>query len=327
MLPLVALLLPVLIMFLGFAVDLAFMQNSRLELRAATDAAARAGAIELAQSEDIKKARASALQMAARNSVAGKSLRLTDQDVEFGRSRRDNAGQWLFEPGLEPWNSVRVRGHRTAASPDGAVQLFFHSVYGGGDFEPEVTTVSTFLNVDVGLVLDRSGSMKGNKLRDLKDAVEVFLQELEKTDSDEQVALASYSTSSRLDETLTTDYAPIRKTVKKMNASGLTAIGQALYDGIDGVMGNGRRELAVPVIVLMTDGQHNRGVEPIVPARKAAAENITVHTITFGSGADFKRMRAVAEETGGRHYHAKNGNDLKDVFREIARSLPTQLTQ
>lgn len=327
MLPLIAILLPVLVILLGFSVDLAFMQATRAELRAATDTAARAGAIALVETEDSTAARAAAIDMAARNKVAGKKLTLREKDVEIGRSERNAEGQWVFTNGATPWNSVRVHADRSSKSADGAVTLFFNSIYGGADFEPKLSSVSTFLNVDVCLVLDRSGSMQGQKLKDLRNAVNVFLNELEKTDADEQVALASYSDKARLDSALITDYAPIRKKVKNYKASGMTAIGLALYEGIDGVTGSGRRNLSAPIIVLMTDGQHNRGVEPIKPAREAASQGITVHTITFGRGADIRRMRAVADETGGRHYHAISGSQLAEVFRQIAKTLPTQLSK
>jgi Flp pilus assembly protein TadG len=42
MLPLIALLLPMMMIFLGFAVDLAYMQTTRMELQSAADSAARA---------------------------------------------------------------------------------------------------------------------------------------------------------------------------------------------------------------------------------------------------------------------------------------------
>jgi Ca-activated chloride channel homolog len=326
MLPLVAILLPVLIVFLGFSVDMAFMQISRAELRTATDGAARAGAIELAQSEDADKARAAAIAMAERNTVAGEKLLLQEDDVKIGRSERDGSGQWVFEVGVTPWNSVQVVGDRRASSKGGAIDLFFSTFYGGKRFEPTVTAISTFMNIDVCLVLDRSGSMKGKKLRDLQAAVEVFLSELEDTDTDEQVALASYATTASLDVTLATDYSEIRDEVDDYEAKGNTAIGLALYKGIAGVTGNGRRNLSAPVIILMTDGNHNTKVEPIVPAREASSQGIVVHTITFGGDADVKRMKAVAEETGGRHYHANTGGELTEVFRQIAKTLPTQLT-
>lgn len=326
-LPLVAVLLPIFILLLGFSVDLAFMQATRAELRTATDVAARAGAIALAESENKRDAKDAAIAMARLNTVANKPLRIRRRDVQVGRSERDANGKWFFVNDAKPWNSVRVVGDRTASSRGGAVSLFFSTFYGGQDFEPTLASTSTFMNVDVCLVLDRSGSMKGQKLKDLQNAVNVFLYELDQTTSDEQVALASYSSNASLDLNLSTDYGPIRKKVGKYKANGFTAIGEALQKGIDGVTGANHRKLSAPIIVLMTDGNHNRGVEPVLPATTAAAQDIVVHTITFGRDADLPRMKAVADETGGTHYHATTGSQLAEVFRTIARTLPTQLTE
>lgn len=325
--PLIAILLPVLILLLGFSVDLAFMQNTRTELRAATDVAARAGAIELAHTENAAKARTAAQAMAERNNVAGKPLKLKTEDIQIGRSERNAKGQWVFTNGGKPFNSVQVLGDRRESSRGGGVGLFFSQLYGVDNFEPTVTSISTFMNVDICLVLDRSGSMEGQPLKDLKNAVNVFLDELEATSSDEQVSLASYASNATLDRNLSTNYSNVRKDVDKLKADGMTAIGLGLQKGIDGVMGANRRTLSAPIIVLMTDGNHNTGVEPIVPAREAAKQGITVHTITFGNDADKPRMAAVANETGGKTFHASNGAQLAEVFRTIAKTLPTQLTQ
>ncbi len=198
---------------------------------------------------------------------------------------------------------------------------------GVATFEPVQTATSTVLDRDICLVLDRSGSMSGGKIVALKGAVSAFLDELDDTFPNERVALASYSTTSRLDHNLTDDYSAIRSSANAFRASGYTAIGWALQDGIRGVTGPGARPFAIPTIVLMTDGNHNRGLEPIIPARDAARRGIVVHTITFGRDADFARMRAVANATGGTHFHANNSSDLTDVFRTIARTLPVVMTQ
>ena len=326
-LPLVAFLLPVMIIFLGFSIDLAFMQRARIELRSATDAAARAAAIELSKSGDLDQARTAAKTMASLNQVAGKPLVIADSDVEFGRSERDASGAWGFVTDATPMNSVRITGDRSGASVDGAVNLYFNSFYGGPDYEPSFTAVSSFLNVDVCLVLDRSGSMEGQKLTDLQTAVAGFFTELELTSSLEKVALASYSDASAVDQGLTTDYAVIKNDVNNFLADGYTAIGLALYSGMSAITGANASSAATPVVVLMTDGLHNRGVEPSVPALEAEAQGIIVHTITFGADADLVRMHNIANQTGGRHYHADTGAELASVFRQIARTLPVQLTQ
>lgn len=325
MLPLIAILLPVLVIFLGFAVDLAYMQNTRLELRAVTDAAARAGATTLSKTDSVAQARKAAKRIAKRNRVAGKGLQLINSDIEFGRSERSAKGNYVFNANIQPFNAVRVTGDRTDGSLTGSVPLFFGSALGVSGFQPTSASTASFLNIDVCLVLDRSGSMRGQKLRDLQDAVDAFLVELEDTLAIEHVALASYSTSATTDLALTTDYAQVRAKVNKLRANGWTAIGQGLQHGIDAVTGAGSRRSASPMIILMTDGLHNTGIRPDRVAPDAAAQGIKVYTITFGNGADRALMRVVAKQTGARHLHATNRQELIAVFQELA-AVASQLT-
>jgi Mg-chelatase subunit ChlD len=107
---------------------------------------------------------------------------------------------------------------------------------------------------------------------------------------------------------------------------GSTAIGAGLAKGIEAIRGAGARPYAVRNIVLMTDGLHNTGVDPVTIARTAAAEDVVVFTVTFSQGGDQARMRQVAEETGGRHFHADTAADLRASFREIARTIPVLIT-
>jgi hypothetical protein len=80
-------------------------------------------------------------------------------------------------------------------------------------------------------------------------------------------------------------------------------------------------------MVLMTDGIHNLGPEPVLSARQAATQDIIIHTITFSSDADIRRMQDVAAATGGRHFHAPTAQDLVRIFKEIASTLPVLLTE
>lgn len=216
MLPLIALLLPVVLVLMGFAVDLAYMQNTRMELRAATDAAARAAATTLSQTDDDVAACSRAKQIASMNYVAGKPLQLSNSDVSIGRSEPNSKGRWEFTAGGYPPNSVRIEGRRTAGSLGGPVPLFFGSLIGRSGFEPQLEATASFLNVDVCLVLDKSTSMKlyvddgdvpmyssdprlcnpptaQSRWIALDGAVRVFVQTLRNSLADEHVALVTYS--------------------------------------------------------------------------------------------------------------------------------------
>lgn len=324
---LVAVILPVFLIMAAFAIDVAWMQLVRTELRTATDAAARAGAKVLSISQDQNTARDAAIDAALQNRVAGRGMRIAGTDVEFGRSAQATpTSRFNFTSGGTPITGVRVQGRCVNGSPAGPVNLFFGGVLGTSQFQPRLAATTTLLDRDICLVLDRSGSMLGTKLADLKSAVNVFLDELQLTTQDEQVALATYSSNSTLDQGLTINYNSIRTASNRMRAAGTTAIGLGLQDGMRAVTGTGRRPFAIPIVILMTDGIHNTGVPPIVPARTARAQGILVHTVTFGTDADQTQMRAVAAETGGRHLHADTGADLLNVFRDIARTLPVLLT-
>lgn len=325
---LVALLLPVFVILAAMAVDTAWMQLVRTELRTATDSAARAGGKTLSSEQSIPRARSAAQDAAQRNEVAGAGLRIRPTDVEFGSSIQSRStDKFVFTIGGSPTNAVRVQGLRTDRSLAGGVPLFFGRVLGVNRFEPQQVATSTVLDRDICLVLDRSGSMLGSKIAGLKTAVQDFLSELDNTFPNELVGLVSYSTSSRIDSRLTTNYTTVRDQVNGYSANGLTAIGLALQDGIRVITGSEHRPFAIQTVVLMTDGIHNTGVNPTVPAADAARQGIVVHTVTFGADADRTLMRRVAAQTGGEHFHADSSTDLSEVFRTIARTLPVLLTE
>ncbi len=317
---LLALLMVVLVGTAAFSVDIAYGHLVRAELRASTDAAAKAAVGVLAETEDESAARRAAMDIAAANPVAGRPLILESGDIVFGSGQLLEDGTFQFVPGQTPYGAARVTGR-------GAGAFFFGGVLGTPDFEAELSVTATRLNRDISLVVDRSGSMKGQALKDLKHAVTIFLATLEETSAEEVVGLASYSTNAKLEQELTTDLARIERVMTRMNAGGWTNIGGGIDTGRIILEDGHGRDFAEKTMIVMTDGRHNRGTDPIEAAHRAADEGIVIHAITFGSGADQDRMRQVAEIGGGKYYHAPNGATLQEIYREIALSLRTILTE
>jgi hypothetical protein len=362
MLVFVAVCLPLLIIMAAFAVDVAWMQLARTELRTATDSAARAGAKELSLKQDTTAARTKAKAAAARNLIAGQPLVLADADIQVGKSVQAGTGRFRFTDGGAKPNAVRVSGKRTSDSKSGPIDLVLSKVLGVDIFEPVEFAASTQLDRDICLVVDRSGSMmwtltggssypKGTKACDkphptqsrwgaLATSVDAFLTELAATVQDERVALVSYSSNttecgnkykiSQIDSELVADYDTIRTKMTKLGdkpVKGSTAISAGLDDGIKALTGSKIRPFAVKTIILMTDGIHNLGPEPILSAKKAATKDITIHTITFSDDADIKRMEAVAAAANGKHFHATSQAELVKIFKEIAATLPVLTTE
>jgi Flp pilus assembly protein TadG len=70
----------------AFSVDVAYMQLVRTQLRATTDAAAKAAGEALARRQSGPAAIRAAQRSALRNRVAGKQIRLRPQDIQLGRA-------------------------------------------------------------------------------------------------------------------------------------------------------------------------------------------------------------------------------------------------
>ena len=164
---------------------------------------------------------------------------------------------------------------------------------------------------------------------DLKLAVASFLSVLETTDQNELVSIASYASSATLDLQLEGDYQVVLDELDTLSPTGATAIGEGMEAGLPSLYETGfGRPFAAKTIIVMTDGMHNRGVDPVDVAEDVIEEySLTIHTVTFSPGADQDRMQEVADIGGGSHYHADTGVELIDVFEEIANNLPTMVTQ
>lgn len=365
MLYLICLFVIIFIAMTALSVDVAYMHLSRTQLRAATDAAARAGAEALSRQQSTTAARTAAKALAQENLVAGDPLLLDDADIVFGHSDRQANGTWNFVSGGTPINSLQVLGQRTRTSRSGAVGLFFGRVFNVYDFQPVQTATVVKLDRDICLVLDRSSSMKlglsstaetistsdarfsqrpqypDSRWAAATAAVDVFIDTLTQTPAIEQCALVTFAsdysyggvnnTDSALDQPLTTTQALVKTAAHSYDSkvfNGMTNTCAGLDTAINELSHPVRsRPYAGKTIVFLTDGFRTVGTDPLPSAQTAATKNIVIHTVTFGANLDQSEMIAVASATGGKHYHAPDAATLSQVFREIALTTAVMLTQ
>lgn len=175
---LVAALAAVLMILCGSAVNVAYMQLNRTELRVATDAAARAAGRAFSEYQDVDAAIDHAVSTAAMNDIFGTPLAIDPEDdageIVFGTAGRlDGAdgtvgsGRYTFTTRTtanvrdqsESATAVRVYGRRTNDSTDGSIPMLFSGFSPFSEFEPVVYSTSTQVDRDIALILDRSGSM------------------------------------------------------------------------------------------------------------------------------------------------------------------------
>jgi len=170
--------------------------------------------------------------------------------------------------------------------------------------------------INVALVIDKSGSMGGEKIRRAKDAAIMAVERLRK---DDIISVVTYDHQANilLPATKATDQNRIITAINKLRAGGQTA----LYDGVEKAAKEVRKFLdrkRVNRIVLVSDGLANVG--PSTPKELGALgaslskENIAVTTIGLGLGYNEDLMSQLAEKSDGNHAFAENATDLVRFF-------------
>lgn len=215
--------------------------------------------------------------------------------------------------------------------------------------------------IDVVLAIDRSGSMayeKPSRIDSAKAAAKTFVSHMDP--ARDQIGIVSYSSDATCDRLLSHDYANVNATIDALWASGWTATRKALYQAIREMAARKNSDPdAVHAVILMSDGEYNYYGDPL--ARRTGYEakynwstsqndyrifpdlteeeqrlstyandnDVRLYMISFSNSITpgsqtWNTMDTLAEETGGKHYHAVTGDDLSRVYTEIAGELKTE---
>lgn len=181
---------------------------------------------------------------------------------------------------------------------------------------------------DLVIVLDRSGSMSGTKVRDARAAVRELLARLGAAD---RFALITYSdgaeTTIPLSPAEPSSRAAWDAIVAGVQPSGGTNMASGLDLGLN-LIARARDGAHVPRMILISDGLANQGdATPAgLTARARLAARAEYMLSTVGIGADFNEylMTALADAGTGNYYYVQNSNSLGEVFaREFASARET----
>lgn len=362
-LALVAISLVTLVALAGYAINTAYIELTRSELRLANDAAAKAAIITLGRSQSLATARQIAKTVAASHVVAGRTYTLTDSDIQFGSSIKLNSGSYNFTENGSPTNAVRVLAGRNNTNNS----MFF----GAGSFSLSEDTVATRVDHDLCFVIDRSGSMawdltnvkfsypgdqkEKSRLQNyftvphatlsrwasVKSAINTFNSVTALNGLEIKVGLVTYSSDYEFgkyksvrstvnrDLTYTTSQIPAdMDTIAQKPLIGDTNIEAGLQAAMNLMStSSASRITATKTIVLLSDGVKTQGGDPVAVATAAKAANMKVHTIAFSSQADVTLMQQIAAAGGGTAYLATDTATLRSAFKQIAESIPSMLTE
>jgi Ca-activated chloride channel homolog len=236
----------------------------------------------------------------------------------------DRSGSMAWRP--YEWPTAHGPWHSTIYAAAEKVGLLYSVRVGSGRqyyYSPGVT--QTMYQDWVWTDYYKLGALPPTLWDELKIAVNHFLNVMQANNSDGYIGLASYATDATLDLPLQKGHNAIRSKLNQLMPVGATAIGLGIQQGAAILLDpNVQHPLSVKTMIVMTDGIHNTGIDPLdVAASLVASHNITIHTVTFSVLADQERMKQLARIGRGRHYHAATGAELISVFREIAYNLPT----
>jgi Ca-activated chloride channel family protein len=175
-------------------------------------------------------------------------------------------------------------------------------------------------NVDMVIVLDRSGSMQGNKLKDARRAV---LKLLSKLTARDRFALVTYSEgvqiASGLINVTEENRAQLVSVVNGVRAGGGTNLGAGLQAGINLLTtplrsGNSAR------VILISDGLANRGITDLKSltgiALAAVEGEFAVSTVGVGVEFNEQLMTAIADRGTGNYYYLENPSAFAEVFQQ-----------
>ncbi len=215
-------------------------------------------------------------------------------------------------------------------------------------------------NVYVVLSLDVSRSMLAedvppNRLEATKRAAIEFVRAMPR---DARVGVVTFSSYASLLVPPTTDHERVIRAIEGLVAEFATAIGDGLLEAVYALPGRERpKNLSQPpqpprtrlppgTVVLMSDGQSNRGVPPLEAARIARDLQVKVYTVGVGTPEgtflnlggrmiwvrlDEETLKEIAAITDGAYYHASTASELRRVYRNLGRVIgwerrPTEVT-
>ncbi len=205
---------------------------------------------------------------------------------------------------------------------------------------------------DLMLAVDLSGSMEeqdfvinGQQI-DRLTAIKIIAGKFIHRRTGDRLGLILFGTQAYLQTPLTFD----RKTVLTLlgeSALGLAGKNTAIGDAIGLAVKRLRKQSAESrVLILLTDGANTAGeISPLKAAELATQEGLTIYTIGIGAdemvertffGArkvnpsrdlDEKTLTAIAEQTGGQYFRARNTEELEKIYQILDQLEPVEKDQ
>lgn len=192
--------------------------------------------------------------------------------------------------------------------------------------EPDIVANPT----DIVLILDRSGSMAGSPLANLKSGAKKFIDIIdEATDSAQdgqigygsRIGIVSFASTASQDTQLITSVADLKAAVTALSAGGSTNHADAFTKALelfDPASANAK------VMVLFTDGKTTAGPDPNPIAAAAKAQGVTIYCIGLSGtgGIDEQALKDWASAPASAYVAiTPDDAELEAIFEDLAKNI------
>ncbi|MEN3015474.1 MAG: VWA domain-containing protein [bacterium] len=183
----------------------------------------------------------------------------------------------------------------------------------------------------VGIIIDISGSMMAtdffpSRIAVAKDTAKIFVNNIK---GNWEACLVTFNNNVFVNHSLTSSREDLLLALTQVNADyGGTAIGDAIMTTLAVLEGS---SMPHKVIVLLTDGENNYGMDPIQAAQFAKSKKIPIYCIGMGTPAgtyipgipypvriDEATLKEIARVTGGEYYWGNNPSNLGKIYARLA---------
>lgn len=206
--------------------------------------------------------------------------------------------------------------------------------------------------IDIMMAIDVSTSMLSRDLRPNRmEATKSVAADFVQKQVNDRIGLVIYAGESYTQTPLTSDHRILLNSIKDVT-NGLIEDGTAIGLGLGTCVNRLKdSEAKSKVIILLTDGENNRGeIDPITAANLAAQFGIRCYTIGVGTkgtamspvGYDFrgklvfdrtevnideKLLTEIAQITNGKYFRATDNEKLQLIYEEIGKLETTKLQE
>jgi len=180
---------------------------------------------------------------------------------------------------------------------------------------PDEVVAQVRMKLNFGFVLDRSGSMRGEKIDRLIEAVELALSRMQ---ADDLVSVTIFSDSARVlvPSTRLSSRSSLAAQVRRIRAGGGTEMSRGLSLGLREVYQH-RETDRINQVLLLTDGQ-THGDEPqcLKLAREAGEHQIPIQALGLGDDWNENLLDEIGTISGGDADLVAGADDIVPIFTQ-----------